>query len=226
MEFMGDAAKGEFAGLHFNFPLRKPLSVRKHSIETLVFGNVCKNCNNGWMSEMENQCSPILKDLISQNREAQSWGANEAKLIAKWAFKTSVMINSATNYRKIISNDLIRVFYCTQNLPKKVTVELGLLNTDDKRLEWRQSQMFALYGPEYIIERVRRFVSTSFIVCLVINGVVFRVSYWEDTNCVINPNYERDCVRLSPFEKHISFSTIPELSSIETMSSSIVIYGI
>jgi len=223
-DFMGETGKGEFTGLHFHFPWPKPVSVRKQSIESLVYGNVCKRCNNGWMSELENQCSPLLKDVIENKRKANSWGSNEAELIAKWSFKTSVMINSGTNYRKIIEKKLIREFYKTQTLPEKVTIDFAFLRPSEKRLEWRQSQMFALLGPEHIIENVRRFKSTSFIICLIINDLIFRVLYWEDRNCVINPNNYQDSMRLYPFERQISFKTVPELDSIETMSSSIVIY--
>jgi len=222
--YMGEIGRKEVAGLHFHFPWPSPVSVRKQSIESLVNGKVCKRCNNGWMSELENQSSPLLKDVIENTRNANSWGSCEAELIAKWSFKTSIMINSGTNYRKIIGKNLIREFYKTQTLPNNVTVDFAFLKSYEKRLEWRQSQNFALLGPESIIENVRRFKSTSFIICLIINDLIIRVSYWEDTNCVINPNYESDCVRLSPFENQISFSTAPELNSIETMASCLVIY--
>ena len=224
LDFMGETGRGEFTGLHFNFPWSRPLSVRKQSIESLVYGNVCNKCNNGWMSELENQCSPLLKDVISNKEKAGPWELREVKLIANWAFKTSVMINSGSNYRKIIGKDLIRVFYNTQSLPQSVTVDLAFLKSDELRLEWRQSQMFFILGPEHIIKNVRCFLSSSFIICLIINNFIIRVAYWEDNNCVLNPNNDKECKRIYPFERLISFRTTPVVDSIESMSNSVVIY--
>src|SRR6185369_10157223 len=44
------------------------LKQRTHVAQTFVEGRVCKECNNGWMSSLENQVRSLLTDLMSGQR--------------------------------------------------------------------------------------------------------------------------------------------------------------
>ena len=45
-------------------PEENLVSKRKHNLESLKAGNICRDCNNGWMSKLENEDKPIIEDLI------------------------------------------------------------------------------------------------------------------------------------------------------------------
>jgi hypothetical protein len=49
---------------------------------------VCRTCNNGWMSELEARVKPILAPLVEGKRITLS--ADEQQLLAVWAIKTAL----------------------------------------------------------------------------------------------------------------------------------------
>ena len=82
VELMG-STKGPFAGTHIIFPWPTPVDERKHSGESLVFGNVCKSCNNGWMNDFEVEAKPLLLDVINNNSKAKPWFIGDISIITK-----------------------------------------------------------------------------------------------------------------------------------------------
>src|SRR6188768_939333 len=44
------------------------LKQRTHVAQSFVEGRVCKQCSNGWMSDLENQVRPFLTDLMTGQR--------------------------------------------------------------------------------------------------------------------------------------------------------------
>jgi hypothetical protein len=66
--------------------------LRSHALNNFVLKSICSRCNNTWMSKLEDDVKLILLPLIEGQRSASSLGANEKKLVARWAFKTAFMI--------------------------------------------------------------------------------------------------------------------------------------
>jgi len=224
-DFIGGPTKGQHTGVHLSFPWPEPVSIRKQSGESLVCGNVCKKCNNGWMNELEIKTSPILKDVIKNKSRAKTWSFTEAEVISKWSFKTVIMINACSNYRKIIGKDLMRCFYKTLTLPRGVTVDIAFHKSEEKRLKWLQSQNFAIIAKEDVLNKLDHYKLTSFIVGMAIGDFVIRVVYWADENCKVNPSETNSLRRLFPFEGDVLFDNVPELDSIVSMGNCIIIYA-
>ena len=118
-----------------------PLSERKHSFSNLVNGLVCEECNNGWMSTLENECKSHIINLMNLNDEEVK---NEITLlsdhsteISKWAFKNAIMLNSATNYRSLVPTSHFLDLY-NGTIPKGVFIDLAF-SSEDMKLTWRQS---------------------------------------------------------------------------------------
>jgi NAD-dependent oxidoreductase involved in siderophore biosynthesis len=57
-----------------------------------TFRSVCKECNNGWMSQLENELKPYLLSMINGHRRA--YYAREQELIATWLVKTALVTGS------------------------------------------------------------------------------------------------------------------------------------
>lgn len=64
--------------------------LRSHNLLAFVCGNVCRSCNEGWMSRLEVAVKPTLMSLVRQERSVTSLSAEEAKVISFWAAKTAI----------------------------------------------------------------------------------------------------------------------------------------
>jgi hypothetical protein len=51
---------------------------------------VCRQCNNGWMSELEQETRPLLEPML--HGETRILDADRQTLLARWAFKTMTML--------------------------------------------------------------------------------------------------------------------------------------
>ena len=78
------------------------LSTRTHRLDELLEGRVCAACNNGWMSELENNAKPALCALMNLERRVVDLSAAERVVLARWTAKTAFALNSASNYPKNI----------------------------------------------------------------------------------------------------------------------------
>src|SRR5437879_9065718 len=59
---------------------------------------VCRECNNGWMSKLENSAKPAMADMIVNGTRA-SLDSSKIELIARFAFKTAVIADSTAKGR-------------------------------------------------------------------------------------------------------------------------------
>lgn len=94
---------------------------------SFVSGNVCKTCNSGWMSSLEIQAMPILKQLIARDEAVFPLGPNEKEILARWALKTAVSYNYATTYKHKIPRDHARYLVDHRNgMPKSIVSFFGI----------------------------------------------------------------------------------------------------
>ena len=61
-------------------------------MRTLTVKHVCRDCNNGWMSELEGCAKPILTPLIFG--AASVLDGQDQITVACWAFKTAVVFEA------------------------------------------------------------------------------------------------------------------------------------
>jgi hypothetical protein len=73
---------------HVDAPIRRthnrPLRIRRKC--------VCKGCNNGWMSIIQNNAKPIIETLLDS--EASPIGIQECKALMLWAVMTTMVLES------------------------------------------------------------------------------------------------------------------------------------
>jgi len=65
---------------------------RSHNYGSMLLGAVCKNCNNGWMSDIEGKAKADLISLIDG-----SLASNAPDAVAHWALKTAYVFTVATD---------------------------------------------------------------------------------------------------------------------------------
>jgi len=68
---------------------------RTHAAGNFVEGRVCEDCNNGWMSALETEAMPILKQLVDGTISLLSISNLERTIVSRWATKTAYVISYA-----------------------------------------------------------------------------------------------------------------------------------
>lgn len=172
-----------------------PFSVRKQKFSNLVNGFVCEKCNNGWMSSLECECKPHIENLMSNNEDKIKCGIetlSENHLnIAKWVFKNAILLNSASNYKKIVPQQHYRDLF-DDYIPANVFIDMAFSKALTK-LSWRQSPMIMVIKDAKLPLNID---SDRYKITFVINGLLFKVCYMESNNKLF---YESEgAIRLYP----------------------------
>jgi len=117
------------------------LSERKLTFNNFVNGLVCRDCNNGWMSQLEVSVKDTLINLMNFEPEGIQQLKEKHSLVAKWAIKTAMALNYGTNYRRIIPKRHLRMLY-KGILPQTIFVTLSFIDGYDEEgsFSWFQSQ--------------------------------------------------------------------------------------
>ena len=190
---------------------------RIQSSNTLVLGNVCKDCNNCWMSKLENNFKPILNKLLIKRQNLTSLNKYERQTIALWSFKTALVINAGSNYRRIIPESHYIHLYEHQTLIKNVRIDVGFIKSKNDLL-WRQSNIgfgLALDSEENdIIERM----AISYKISLQIKFIGMRISFFplaKESGYQINFSALDKNIRIWPYSKNFHFNTKSEYKNID-----------
>lgn len=69
---------------------------RRLGMMSFLAGEVCATCNNGWMSELETTCGPLLLNVINGTTTTDTLTEGEQLMLAKWCVKTAIACNSTT----------------------------------------------------------------------------------------------------------------------------------
>ena len=84
---------------------------------------VCKKCNSGWMSDLEQEVRPILTELVNLNKLIIDKKSQDT--LAFWIQKTVLMLNQALPNSLKITQDLYEELYKNKSFSKKAIVNLG-----------------------------------------------------------------------------------------------------
>ncbi|AUN26511.1 hypothetical protein RSJ21_15235 [Clostridium botulinum] len=116
-----------------------PVSNRNHPFSKLVNGLVCEKCNNGWMSQLEEDCQKHIINFMNMNEiESELNFLKEYyDTVAKWAFKNAILLNNATNYRQLVPKEHYVALY-SGSIPEGVYIDLAFCKSESK-IEWRQT---------------------------------------------------------------------------------------
>lgn len=131
----------DLSGTHYALS-GKTVSGRQQNVQSALFGKVCRECNGGWMSQLESKVIPIIKALLETPRSKSSLSQEEASVLAVWAFKTAIIRNAATNYRQIVPSAHFRHLYEHRSIPEGIYVDLAFVNSHHG-LSGLQSQTLA-----------------------------------------------------------------------------------
>lgn len=158
----------------------------------VVVRSICGPCNQGWMSELEVHCKPVLSPLI-HGHGARPSPDNQA-ILALWAIKTAWVFQSMNPSTSTCTIDQRHALATSQKIPDGVGVDLGAFDEQGK-------DVLCCYWYVGGSTAGVRDLDTS-ITTLVIGRAVLQVTQWihEDLPGVSPPKPSSDVavVRLIP----------------------------
>lgn len=182
-----------------------PVSVRQHTGENLVLGEVCDICNNGWMADLENQFRPILEKIESKPDGLKFLEKKERAIVATWSFKTALVINAGTNYRKIVPPEHYSLLEKHRSIVRDVKVDAAYIG-EFQPLGWIQTQLNYAIGPTQTIKATQVITKeNNYNVTMQIGNLGLRVAWYKDCKELgykLESNDNEKIVRLWPFEKN------------------------
>lgn len=101
----------------------------------------CQRCNNGWMSDIDKAMKPMANLLHGVSMDLTPWHQDR---IARWAYKTSLMVSWDTPNLRVEQPEQIADFYRTRRVPGHVQIGLG--SHTDPRLRFVYNVLSV--GPE------------------------------------------------------------------------------
>ncbi len=100
------------------------ISEREMGAHSVRYNGVCKECNSGWMSKLENEAKPVFEKLIYQ--ESGYLTPPESLILSIWLYKTSALyqLTGPQSRRKLITADDLHHFYKYSLAPGESAVHL------------------------------------------------------------------------------------------------------
>ncbi len=164
------------------------IAKRTQTMNSMVAGKVCSNCNCGWMSDLEKSVKLLLIALASGERlitqSAEDLTQKESFLLARWAVKTAYVLDHSILHGQNVPLSHVHQLYNDNNvLPKSVNVFIGRQSNNTK-IAWHDSRTW--YGKHIRdISAVGRAefnmkTSDSYKVTLLIGKLLLLVAYFPD----------------------------------------------
>lgn len=214
-----------YSGTH-TFFYAIPISQRKHTGENLVLGDVCKECNNGWMNDLETNFKLVLDKLKSNPKALMELTKNERQDLVKWAFKTAIVINAGTNYRKLVPISHFHHLNDHRALPKDVKVDVCFVEKDEK-LRWVQSPLMYAIGKTSQIQNANEILGdNNYCIALQVYGIGMRVTWYESLKAQgfeLEATGSGNVCRFWPYEKKKLLFQKDSFEDIEEFQSSIML---
>jgi hypothetical protein len=155
----------------------------KMGAHAVRFNKICKDCNSGWLSDLEIAVRPILERLLEQ--EVGSLNAEECFMLAGWLYKTSALFHlTRQNERKaLVSGDDLHFFYKYREPRGEASVHLCFSNVaapSKIRIFMPRSRYgLPISMPEISAKPFQR----CFVTYLQLDRVVLGYTYLSPTEC-------------------------------------------
>lgn len=178
---------------------------------SFVNGCVCLDCNTGWMSQLECRVKPLLAPMMVLDLESLDRLQANAEVLSLWAVKTAAVLNSSTNYRRIVPDDHFRNVYAGL-IPPHVYVNLGFTK-DDRPIRFRQSQGHVAVSGVSHVPVITQAARHSYRITFQFKHLLVRVVYMPVAGLWLND----ESLYLWPVcGKHPKFRTFQDIDDFDT----------
>ena len=186
---------------------------RQGDLTTMKFRVVCKSCNSGWMSDLEQKAKPII---LSQFGNPSPLSREEATILSKWVVMKVMVAEFAQPNTLLTPNADRKEMQASQAIPDYFSVYLATHATEEHVGYLRHSGSFSksASGPEPPIPREcdRNTQTVTFVIGLLVFHVVAkRVANLAEEQ--LNPPIK--LLRLWPLFSDIELEGAPSLNERE-----------
>lgn len=77
-------------------------------LDSFKLKKICKCCNNGWMSKLEESAKPLILGVIRGVREFGSLSEDERRILARWAGKTAIVESHSVGAECPVSDEYLK----------------------------------------------------------------------------------------------------------------------
>ena len=213
--------KFKYSGTHLSLSSVRVLDQRDQSGESLVFGNVCADCNNGWMNDLEVKFNPLFKQIQNDYHKLEQLSKDERQIIALWGFKTALMINAGSNYRKIIPQSQYKHLFQNKQIPKNVKIDIAYIDSND-RLKWEQSNISFSIVKNYKNHKsdYNDLTKNSYLISMQLDKLGIKISYYDkckELGHELRVSRDNLSLRIWPYSKNGKFNISKKYTDISEM---------
>jgi hypothetical protein len=176
--------KEKISPSHWSIKNNKFVSSREHNLDNFLAGSVCGDCNNKWMSDLENSAKENIIQLSEDRKGVIDLDEQERFILARWSFKTALMLNWGSNYFKNIPQDHYSYLYNNNNsLPERVAV-VAQQHHYNRPFYWLQSSTWELLGNSFNDVRLEELENRSYKIGIQLKHLLLLVAYNPSPNYV------------------------------------------
>lgn len=90
--------------------------------------DICKSCNNGWMSVIDNEASKIIKPMLAEDRRF-GLPVSEQTVLSRWLALKTLLADLIDDQNCVFLPDDFHAFYADQNPPPRFRASLARIDT-------------------------------------------------------------------------------------------------
>jgi hypothetical protein len=118
---------------------------RVHGAWRFVEGRVCARCNNGWLSELEEEVRPGLEALLAGAGKIVALTPPQRRLLSRWAAKTAFLVSNVSPFQRPVPPGHLWALNAGGDVPPGVAVYAGQSGTPTKTA-YIQSTQWTQFG--------------------------------------------------------------------------------
>ncbi|MCA0417736.1 MAG: SEC-C domain-containing protein [Proteobacteria bacterium] len=189
--------------------LSKLPPIRKFDLDSFLLGNVCSNCNNGWMSNLESESKPALREFIAGRSDAIS----NDRIVAKWALKTAYSLTAYLNNK----NGGVHVRHGREICGDTLHLPKGVVIFSSRAAEWKIQ--FSLTVPAMIDGVDHNLIAEqwakSYQVFFQFGHAYFLVRYHPDNRAIVKYHPELSKIVQTSMRCEPDYSLNPGMAGVE-----------
>jgi hypothetical protein len=195
------------------------------SFNGLVSGNICRGCNTGWLSKLENEAKEKLV-LLVDGKEDLKLSLAESKTLSLWMFKTALTLHSVSIQKRFIPDLHYQSFYRTRSIPDDVWIHISPIKTlDVEDLFWIQNGGWHGVNSKVQSQDFLDMIKMCYKVSLRVGWLAWRIVYLpkvEGANISFFEFYNEIIKNIYPRNYELIWKPSLHLDSLKELDSSLV----
>ncbi|MBI3896545.1 MAG: hypothetical protein HY313_11505 [Acidobacteria bacterium] len=147
-----------------------------HALNSFKEGRVCSNCNNGWMSQLENEVKPILLALLSGAQNPTSIPEFECSVLARWTLKTAIVLSCATPLGHPLPREHLKFLRDKPAMPSQVGI-FAAINIPTREFGYYQRNDWPNWSTEGVPDLSESMTSQGFKLAFHLKHLLLMVAH-------------------------------------------------